>query len=224
MHNIGFDLKLDLNRMLDWNNTTLLFKFSQRSGDSVSEKYVAPSAGGNTFTVQEIYGGQTWKVAKVQFNTLLLDNRLDLAYGRLVANDDFLRSPLYCQFVNNSFCGSSKGLSWTGSVVFSLEDKVNLMDNYFNTALLYEGLFSSRPRDVTGLGITADWYSDELNQAGDSEGKADKDYEAVIELNHKFDLNHDFSITPDLQYIIRPAGTGDIDNALVIGAKLTVQF
>ncbi len=210
--------------MLDWNNTTLLFKFSQRSGDSVSEKYVAPSAGGNTFTVQEIYGGQTWKVAKVQFNTLLLDNRLDLAYGRLVANDDFLRSPLYCQFVNNSFCGSSKGLSWTGSVVFSLEDKVNLMDNYFNTALLYEGLFSSRPRDVTGLGITADWYSDELNQAGDSEGKADKDYEAVIELNHKFDLNHDFSITPDLQYIIRPAGTGDIDNALVIGAKLTVQF
>ena len=106
--NIGFDLKLDLDRMFGGGNTTLLLKLSQRDGNSVSDRYVAPSEGGNTFTVQEIFGGQTFKVANVQLNTLLLQDRLDLAYGRLVVNDDFLRSPLYCQFVNNSFCGSPK--------------------------------------------------------------------------------------------------------------------
>lgn len=357
--NIGFDLKLDLNRIFGGGNTTFLLKLSQRDGSSVSEKYVAPSEGGNTFTVQEIFGGQTFKVANVQFNTTLLDKRFDLAWGRLVANDDFLRSPLYCQFVNNSFCGSPKavflqnpfafsayptaqwgvrgrydteardwtiqaaiydadaedkngdpaspgnnehgtnwefggngvvlagelqfhrnrdsktalpgtykiggfymngdyqdisrtdnttvkgnamlwlladqalyreqpgsnqGLAWFGALVFSLKDKANQMDNYFNTGLLYTGWFAARPRDTTGLAVTAGWYSDDLNTARDSQGLADKDYEAVVEINHKFVLTRGIAISPDLQYVIRPAGTGDIDNALLAGIKLSIQF
>jgi porin len=358
-HNIGVDLLLDMERLVGFGNTTLLVKFSQREGDSVSAENVAPSEGGNTFTVQEIFGGQTHKLANVQFNTGLMDQRLDLAYGRLVANDDFLRSPLYCQFVNNSFCGSpkavflqdpftfsayptaqwgararydtpsrnwtlmgavydgdpelkggdpndngdnkhgtslkfgdngavfaleshyhrnrfssdklpgvykiggyymsgdfrdigridsrttdgnamvwlladqmlireragsSEGLSWFGTVVFSLEDQVNSMDEYFGTGLVYQGLFPNRPNDTTGLAITAGWYSDELNKARRLEGKAKQDYEAVIELNHRFVLGHGIEFQPDIQYIIDPAGTGDIDDALLIGAKVVVQF
>lgn len=42
---------------------------------------------------------------------------------------------------------------------------------------------------------------------GKARVKPTKIDEAVIELNHKFVLNCGFSITPDLQYIIRPAGT-----------------
>ena len=358
-HNIGLDLLLDMDHLVGFTDTTLLVKFSHREGDSVSEENVAPSEGGNTFTVQEIYGGQTHKLANVQLNTALLDQRLDLAYGRLVANDDFLRSPLYCQFVNNSFCGSpkavflqdpftfsayptaqwgararydtpsrnwtlmgaiydgdpelkggdpddngdnkhgtslefgdngavfalethyhrnrfsddklpgvykvggyymsgdfrdisrtdsrttdgnamvwltadqmlireragsSEGLSWFGTLVFSLEDQVNSMDEYFGTGLVYQGLFPNRPDDTTGLAITAGWYSDELNKARKLQGKAEQDYEAVIELNHKFVLARGIEFQPDIQYIIDPAGTGDIDDALLIGAKVVVQF
>ena len=358
-HNIGLDLLLDMERLVGFGDTTLLVKFSHREGDSVSAENVAPSEGGNTFTVQEIYGGQTHKLANVQLNTALMDERLDLAYGRLVANDDFLRSPLYCQFVNNSFCGSpkavflqdpftfsayptaqwgararydtpsrnwtlmgaiydgdpelkggdpddngdnkhgtslefgdngavfalethyhhnrfssdklpgvykvggyymsgdfrdisrtdsrttdgnamvwltadqmliretagsSQGLSWFGTLVFSLEDQVNSMDEYFGTGLVYQGLFPNRPNDTTGLAITAGWYSDELNKARKLEGKAEQDYEAVIELNHKFILGHGIEFQPDIQYIIDPAGTGDIDDAFLIGAKVVVQF
>lgn len=43
-------------------------------------------------------------------------------------------------------------------------------------------------------------------------------------MNHIFLLGHGIGIQPDLQYIIRPGGTGNIDNALVVGAKVTVQF
>jgi porin len=359
IHNIDLDLKFDLGKIFGVGNTTFLLKVAQRSGDSTSIRNIAPSEGGNAFPVQEAFGGQTWHLVNVQFDTRFLDDRLDLAYGRLVANDDFLRSPLYCQFINNSYCGSPKavfmqnpfafsaypsaqwgvrgrydtasqdwtfqgavydadvndqngdpadpgnnergtnwsfggngvvlageaqfhinrhftealpgvykiggyymngdyedisktdnstldgnamlwlladqalyreapgsdqGLSWFGALVFSLKDKVNTMSDYFNTGLLYKGLFDSRPKDVTGVAITTGWYSNEINTARASEGKSDQDYEAVIEVNHKFVLTRGIAITPDIQYVIRPAGTGDIDNALVLGFRLSVQF
>jgi len=359
IHNVGLGLTFDLDRMFGGGDTTFLVKVAQRSGHSTSSRYVAPSEGGNTFTVQEAYGGQTVQLTNVQFDTRFLDNRLDLAYGRLVANDDFLRSPLYCQFINNSFCGSPKavflqnpfafsayptaqwgvrsrydtasrdwtfqgavynadindqngdpadsgsnthgtnweiggngvvlagevhyhrhrhstealpgtykiggfymngdyqdisktdnstvddnamfwlladqalyretpgsgqGLSGFGALVFSLKDKANTMDNYFNTGLLYTGLFDVRPKDVTGVAVTAGWYSDELHDARRSEGKKKQDYEAVIEVNHKFVLTRGIAVTPDIQYVIRPAGVGDIDDALLLGGRVSVQF
>lgn len=120
--------------------------------------------------------------------------------------------------------GSEQGLSGFGVLVFSLKDKTNTMDNYFNTGLLYTGLFDARPQDITGLAVTAGWYSNELHDARRSEGKKKQDYEAVIEVNHKFVLTRGIAITPDLQYVIHPAGTGDIDDALLLGARVSVQF
>ena len=357
--NIALDVGFDLQRLLGIPATSLLIKGSKRDGLSVSERFIAPSEGGNVFTVQELYGGQNVKLANVQFNTVLLDKRLDLAYGRLIANDDFLRSPLYCQFVNNSFCGSPKpvflqnpftftayplatwgarvrydtpsrawtiqaaiydgdpegkrgnpaspshndhGTSWGwgdngvtlagevhyhvnrdskealpgtykvggyymtgdfqnvasttnatdsgnamgwvladqmlyrekagsgrglwgfGALVFSFTNDVNPMTWYFNAGLVYEGLFQSRPRDTTGLAITSGWFGDQVNVARNLQGLPEKDYEAVIELNHQFVLGHGISIQPDIQYIIRPAATGDIDNALAVGARVSVTF
>ena len=357
--NIGLDFTFDLQRILGIPSTTLLIKGSKRDGLSVSERFIAPSEGGNAFPVQELYGGQNTKLANVQFNTRLLGDRLDLAYGRLIANDDFLRSDLYCQFLNNAFCGSPKpvfyqnpftfsaypvaawgarfrydtesrvwtlqlavydgdiegkrgdpaspghnahGTSWGwgdngvtlagelhyhvnrdskdalpgvykiggyymngdfaevssttgattsgsamgwlladqmlyraqpgserglwgfGALVFSFTNDTNPMTWYFNTGLVYQGLFAGRSQDKTGLAFTSGWFGDRVNEARQAGGLADKDYEAVIELNHSFVLGHGIAIQPDLQYIIRPAATGDIDNALAVGAKLMVRF
>lgn len=357
--NIALDFFMDLEQVLGVPKTSLLVKLSQRDGESVSSRFVAPSEGGNTFTVQELYGGQNFKLANVQFNTRLLDDRLNLAYGRLIANDDFLRSDLYCQFVNNSFCGSPKavflqnpftftayplatwgararydtpsrvwtlqaaiydgdpelkdgnpaskshnlhGLSWGlgnngvtlagevhyhvnrdsdqalpgvykiggfyltgdyqdlsalddatvqgngmlwlladqmlyrvspgsaqglsafGALVFSLTDEANQMSSYFNIGLVYEGLFKARPRDRTGLGITTGWYSDAWNDGLVLAGLPERSYEAAIELNHLFALPYGIVIQPDIQYIIRPGGTGDIDNAFLVGARVSINF
>jgi porin len=120
--------------------------------------------------------------------------------------------------------GSGQGLSGFGVLVFSLKDKANTMDNYFSTGLLYTGLFDSRSKDVTGVAISVGSYSNELNKARDSLGLKDQDNEAVIEVNHKFVLTRGISITPDIQYVIRPAGTGNIDDALLLGGRLSIQF
>jgi carbohydrate-selective porin OprB len=95
LHNIGADFLIDLDRVIGLPSTTLLVKLSKRDGDSVSAEYIAPSEAGNIFPVQEIFGGRTFKVVNVQFNTNRLNDRLQLAYGRIVANDDFLRSDLF---------------------------------------------------------------------------------------------------------------------------------
>ena len=48
--------------------------------------------------------------------------------------------------------------------------------------------------------------------------------EAVIEFNHLFLVGRGIGIQPDIQYIIRPAGTGAISNALAVGVKVSVDF
>ena len=120
--------------------------------------------------------------------------------------------------------GADRGLWGFGALVFSLSNDTNPMTWYMNAGLVYQGLFPGRPRDRTGLAVSSGWFGDALNDARRAQGLAAKDYEAVIEVNHLFDLGHGIGIQPDLQYIIRPAGTGEIDNALAIGAKLSVQF
>jgi porin len=120
--------------------------------------------------------------------------------------------------------GSDLGLWGFGSVVFSFTNETNPMPWYFNAGLVYQGLFPGRPRDKTGLAITSGWFGDEVNVARRAQGLAEKDYEAVIELNHAFVLGRGITVQPDVQYIIRPAATGDIPNALAVGAKVVVNF
>jgi porin len=52
-----------------------------------------------------------------------------------------------------------------------------------------------------------------------------QDYETVIELTYRFDLrNGALFIQPDLQYIIQPGGTSHIENALVLGTQIGINF
>jgi porin len=120
--------------------------------------------------------------------------------------------------------GSRRGLSAFGALVFSLTDRANPMSSYFNAGLVYEGMFYGRPRDKTGLAVTTGWFGGEYNVGLSAAGLPTKSYEAVIELNHMFLVDMGIGIQPDVQYIIRPTGTGSIADALAIGAKLSIDF
>lgn len=117
LHNINAELKLDLERLVKIPRTTFIAKYSSRSGDNLSEEYVVPGYAedgrfvyGEYFNKsQEAYGGQTTKLVNFQFTTKVGEN-WSFDYGRLVMNDLFLRSDLYCNFMNNAICGSPKGV------------------------------------------------------------------------------------------------------------------
>lgn len=71
-----------------------------RTGDNLSRDI------DNQFTVSQIYGSQTIRLAQLYLLETLFDKRLIIKAGRLCAGDDFLTSPLYWQFVNNAFDGN----------------------------------------------------------------------------------------------------------------------
>ena len=117
LHNINFEFKADLEKLAGWKNSSFLAKVSSRNGDNLSELYVAPGSTpdgayiyGEYFNKsQEVYGGQTTKLVNFQLTTLIQD-KVSIDVGRLVMNDIFLRSDIYCDFMNNSTCGSPKGV------------------------------------------------------------------------------------------------------------------
>jgi len=117
LHNIDAAVTLDMDALIGFSNTTFLAKYSSRSGDNLSEEYVVPAETedgryvyGEYFNKsQEAFGGQKTKLVNFQFTSRpTADWRID--YGRLVMNDLFLRSDLYCNFMNNAICGSPKGV------------------------------------------------------------------------------------------------------------------
>lgn len=117
LHNINAELTLDLGRVVHLPRTTFLMKVSSREGDNLSEEYVAPASSADGRYIygeyynksQEAFGGQTTKLTNFQFTTRITDV-WSLDIGRLVMNDLFLRSDLYCNFMNNGICGSPKGV------------------------------------------------------------------------------------------------------------------
>jgi carbohydrate-selective porin OprB len=48
--------------------------------------------------------------------------------------------------------------------------------------------------------------------------------ETAIEINYQVTFKRWFSITPDLQYVIRPAGRAAIGNAFLLGAQISIVF
>jgi porin len=52
----------------------------------------------------------------------------------------------------------------------------------------------------------------------------DRSAETVIEANHRFQLSPWLHVTPDLQYVSRPDGRSDIDDAAVLGGEVGIDF
>jgi porin len=89
---------------------------------------------------------------------------------------------------------------------------------------------SSRPTDVGGLGIVYGHFSNDLQ---DSQRRARESgsgigiqrYEMALELTYRFRFHQEaLFFQPDLQYIIRPSGTGRIPDAFVAGFQVGINF
>lgn len=84
----------------------------------------------------------------------------------------------------------------------------------------YKGLIPSRENDRTVAFVTygeiSDDYADSVMQ--------DLDYEMVYELGHRVQITPAFYIQPSVQYIHNPGGSGNIDDAIVLGAWIGGSF
>jgi porin len=110
---------------------------------------------------------------------------------------------------------SHKGVTIWALTAISPKASVNTIPYLAGTGLSYEGLFHGRNSDIASAGIISGVFSRFIPRTT---------AETAIEVNYQITLNKWFSITPDLQYVIRPAGSTATRNAFVLGAQTSIVF
>src|SRR5262249_32643110 len=118
----------------------------------------------------------------------------------------------------------------TASVLVSPDQSISQMPVFATAGILVRGIFPSRPTDVGGFGVAYGHFSEDLQdsqrraQASDPSVGVQR-YELALELTYRLRFRGDaVFFQPDLQYIIRPGGTGRIADAFVAGFQVGVNF
>lgn len=123
-----------------------------------------------------------------------------------------------------------RGWGVVASAIISPDQTLSQMPYFVNAGVVARGLDPDRPRDVAALGILFGEFSNDLRSGQRDAQQFDptigvQDHETALEGTYIFRyMNGAYFIQPDMQYIIRPGGTGQIPNALVMGAQLGFNF
>jgi len=136
--------------------------------------------------------------------------------GKLVADGKSFKAPVGME-------KSDQGLGWFGRVAFTPADR-NFINFYFDTGLSYKGLIPTRDNDTIGIGFGYAQLSDGARNSLKDEGAVPIGAEMVLEFTCQAVITPWLVIQPDLQYIINPGGTTDLNNALVIGGRASITF
>ncbi|MDP4005679.1 carbohydrate porin [Methylobacterium sp. NEAU K] len=152
---IAFGLDADLGRLAGIDGGSVHTIVTQRHGRSLAQDAI-----GFDGSVQEIYGGgQTAHLTMLSYEQKLLDNRLDIEVGRLLANPNFLGSPLYCNFQNNVTCGAPKSIfkltnfTYWPIATWGAHAKAWVTDKVF----VHAGVYEVNPRDQLPTQNGIDW-------------------------------------------------------------------
>jgi porin len=123
-----------------------------------------------------------------------------------------------------------RGLGETACVQAAPDDSQSELPFFFTTGIVARGIWASRPRDVAGFGIVYGQFSSYLRSAERFAHRLNpavgvQDQETVLEWTYLFRFrNGAFFFQPDIQYIIRPSGTGHIPDALAVGTPGRYQL
>jgi porin len=124
--------------------------------------------------------------------------------------------------------------------VMGSPDNRNLISFYLDTGMALQGPFDGRRDDILGLGVA---YARVSPQAAASDRDTAaitgtpipiRDYEAVIELTYQIQMARNWTMQPNLQYVIHPGGNvvdpnvpggvAPIPNAFVLGLRTHLKF
>ena len=109
-----------------------------------------------------------------------------------------------------------------GGVVWSPPSSVTEMpvDGFAGT--VWRGPWSVRPYDHLYTSWQIGSFSEPYAQTqGQTSAGA---FESVLNAGYIFQITKEFSVQPDVQYIIQPGGFGQYGNALVLGLQVTIEL
>jgi porin len=125
---------------------------------------------------------------------------------------------------------SNRGFGIFGSFMVAPDESISQMPYFFTAGVAIRGIFRSRPTDTAAFGIVHGEFSSDLRHAQEREQQLDptlgvQNHETVLEWLYRFYFRKGaVFFQPDLQYVMRPGGTGKIDNAFVLGCQIGFNF
>ena len=128
------------------------------------------------------------------------------------------------QMVFQESPGSGQGLTLWGDIVLQPDESVNIIPFQVSGGAVYKGLIPMRDEDVLLFGVVYGKFSRDYGQTVADAGLGFANYEITLEAGYRIQLTKFAYFMPDMQYIVNPSGTGNIGNALVLGARIGVTF
>jgi porin len=124
---------------------------------------------------------------------------------------------------------SKQGLTKFAALLVAPDKNVSTFPLFINSGLVYRGLIPGRDKDVAASGVVYGKFSDRLRRAQRVKKLFDPSigvqrYELALEWTYMIQVTPWLQFQPDIQYIIKPGGTGKIQNALVLGFQLALSF
>ena len=144
---------------------------------------------------------------------------------------------------------SKKGLYMFNAFTFSPQ-QYSLLDLYYQTGLVYQGLIPGRPEDRIGLALGTAWFSSQASAAYNDTYAINTDaieasnaalkkgqketiiypaqpqptWGGVLEFDYQFMVNRWMSVKPFAEYIMNPQQNGTLGNELVLGTQVAMKF
>ena len=112
---------------------------------------------------------------------------------------------------------------WTAAAYYP-QQNISIVPLQINVGLVDQGRFGHRSEDKTIFGFLYGQFSRDYARSAVAAGKGNPSHEMVVELAHRIQLARHTFIQPDLQWDVRPAGTGRIPTAIVPGVEMGITF
>lgn len=139
-------------------------------------------------------------------------DRLSIRVGRISIGGEH---GLEYDYLTMYISASDRGITLWSAFVFGGKANIVPIRYFWSGGMKWKGPFRRLREDVLALGFAAEFFSDAL---------VDQTVETVLEGAYSFNVTTWLTVTPDVQYIIRPSGMKSIDNALLAGLLLYFTF
>lgn len=128
------------------------------------------------------------------------------------------------QMIWRSSPGSKASTTLWGAAAYYPQQNISIVPLQVNVGLVDQGRFGRRSDDKTIFGFLYGQFSRDYAQKIVAEGKGNPNHEMIVEVAHRIQAAKHTFFQPDLQWDLKPSGTGRIPNAFVAGAEIGVTF
>ena len=202
----------------------------------VGETGITPKIGSSKLPGKYAFGGIYFGVENKSFNGQTSDGRYALYWQvdqMLFRETEFAdkgdgKSAVPAKTVREPVGPVSNPPGEQGLYLFSFVSYApkynNAMPFYFHTGLVYKGLIPTRDRDQLGLAFAYGNYSYYKTLADERADKPVQSFESMLELDYRVQLAKFAYVQPFMQYLIRPNGTGLVENSTILGVQMGLTF